>query len=84
MTNASFKRIAAAAAAFALVAVGVSGTVAPANAASKTTSLTIGYDSDPVPSGYDPALYAAGQRLFMESLYDSLFYPDGKVALFLV
>lgn len=78
MTNASFKRIAAAAAAFALVAVGVSGTVAPANAASKTTSLTIGYDSDPVPSGYDPALYAAGQRLFMESLYDSLFYPDGK------
>jgi len=77
MTNGSIKRVAAAAAAFALVAVGVSGTVAPANAAAKT-SLTIGYDSDPAPSGYDPELYAAGQRFFFESLYDSLFYPDGK------
>ena len=77
MTNSSFKRVAAAVAATALVAVGFSGTIAPAQAATKTT-LTIGYDSDPATSGYDPALYSAGQRLFMESLYDSLFYPDGK------
>src|SRR5579863_7834598 len=36
-------------------------------------TLTIGYDSDPAPQGYDPLLYGAGQRMFYESLYQSLF-----------
>ena len=36
-------------------------------------TLSIGYDSDPAPQGYDPLLYGAGQRLFYESLYQSLF-----------
>ncbi|MEN9714651.1 MAG: hypothetical protein RJA35_118 [Actinomycetota bacterium] len=76
MNKALIRRLAAGAAATAMVAVGVSGIAAPAQAATK--ALTIGYDSDPAPSGYDPQLYAQGQRLFFESLYDSLFYPDGK------
>ena len=36
-------------------------------------TLTIGYDSDPAPQGYDPLLYGAGQRMFYESMYQSLF-----------
>lgn len=45
-------------------------------------TLSIGYDSDPAPQGYDPLLYGAGQRLFYESLYQSLFVqtPSGGVA----
>jgi peptide/nickel transport system substrate-binding protein len=49
---------------------------------SSTTSLSIGYNADPAPQGYDPLLYSAGQRLFFESLYQSLFaqLPNGGVA----
>ena len=47
-----------------------------ANAATK--AITIGLSSDPAPTTYDPVIYAAGQRLFFESLYDSLFYPTAK------
>src|ERR1700729_2640254 len=36
-------------------------------------TLTIGYDSDPAPQGFDPLLYGAGQRMFYESMYQSLF-----------
>src|ERR1700728_5103 len=39
----------------------------------QSETLTIGYDSDPAPQGYDPLLYGAGQRMFYESLYQSLF-----------
>ncbi len=52
--------------------------VASAAQAATTDNLVIGYDSDPAPSGYDPVLYGNGQRLFFESMYDSLFYPNGK------
>ena len=55
---------------------GASGSGAPSQ------TLTIGYDSDPAPQGYDPLLYAGGQRLFYESLYQSLFVQtaNGGVA----
>ncbi|WP_219417413.1 ABC transporter substrate-binding protein [Pseudonocardia nigra] len=45
------------------------------------STLTIGYDSDPAPTGYDPLRYSPGQRQFYESLYDSLFVQtaDGGV-----
>jgi len=76
MNKPLIRRMVASLAAAAMVAVGVSGIAMPAQAATKT--LTIGYDSDPAPNGYDPVLYAAGQRLFYESLYDSLFFLDGK------
>lgn len=46
--------------------------------ASAATTLNIGLPSDPAPTSYDPHDYLDGQRLFFESLYDSLFYPDGK------
>lgn len=70
------RRIAAGVATAALVAAGISGISVPAQAAGK--SLVIGYDSDPAPSGYDPALYSDGQRLFYESVYDQLFFANGK------
>lgn len=52
------------------------GIATSAQAAGKT--LTIGYDSDPAPTGFDPHLYSDGQRLFYESIYDQIFYADGK------
>ena len=76
MNKTLIRRIAAGAATVALVAAGISGITAPAQAATKT--LTIGYDSDPAPNGYDPVLYSDGQRLFYESVYDQLFFADGK------
>jgi peptide/nickel transport system substrate-binding protein len=76
MNRFSIRRTVALTATGVMLAAGLVGVTAPAQAASST--LTIGYDSDPVPSGYDPALYAAGQRFFMESLYDSLFYKTAK------
>src|SRR5580704_7843802 len=45
----------------------------PIGSGAPSGTLTIGYDSDPAPQGYDPLLYANGQRLFYESLYQSLF-----------
>jgi peptide/nickel transport system substrate-binding protein len=93
MTVSTIKRIGAGAlavAALSLTACGgsaaSSGGGAASGAASGSTgpseTLTIGYDSDPAPQGYDPLLYAAGQRLFYESLYQSLFVqtPNGGVA----
>jgi peptide/nickel transport system substrate-binding protein len=46
--------------------------------ASAATTLNIGLPSDPAPTSFDPHDFLDGQRLFFESLYDSLFYPDGK------
>src|SRR5580692_2010251 len=80
MTGSHFKRIgvgALAVAALSLTACGgaASGGSASGGGGSATPSqtLTIGYDSDPAPQGYDPLLYGAGQRMFYESLYQSLF-----------
>jgi peptide/nickel transport system substrate-binding protein len=56
---------------------GASGSGASGSGASgsgtPSQTLTIGYDSDPALQGYDPLLYAGGQRLFYEPLYQSLF-----------
>lgn len=51
------------------------------NSQSGSTTLTIGYPSDPAPTGYDPLRYSEGQREFFEGLYDSLFalQPDGSI-----
>src|ERR1700729_1865334 len=67
MTGSQFKRIGASAASSS------GGTAAAGGSASGGQALTIGYDSDPAPQGYDPLLYGAGQRLFYESMYQSLF-----------
>src|SRR5262245_43319926 len=49
--------------------------------ASDTAKLVIGLDSDQAALGYDPVRYGAGQRMFFEGIYDSLFVQDdqGKV-----
>lgn len=46
-----------------------------------TSRLVIGIDSDQAALGYDPIRYAAGQRMFFEGIYDSLFVldADGQV-----
>ena len=75
MIRPTLRRIAAVAV-VALTAAGIGViTTAPAEAA---TTLRIGLSSDPAPTTYDPIAYSAGQRFFYESMYDSLFYPDGK------
>ena len=76
MIRPTLRRVAAVVAVALTGALGISGTVAPATAATKT--LVIGLSSDPAPSAYDPILFQNGQNLFYEALYDSLFYPDGK------
>jgi len=76
MTGNYFKRIGVGALAVAALSLTACGGAASGGSASGGTSgqtLTIGYDSDPAAQGYDPLLYAAGQRLFYESLYQSLF-----------
>ncbi|WP_083628369.1 ABC transporter substrate-binding protein [Geodermatophilus nigrescens] len=44
-------------------------------------TLTIAFDADAAPTGYDPLLYSQRQFEFFASLYDSLFVtqPDGSV-----
>lgn len=46
-----------------------------------TSRLVIGLEADQAPLGYDPVRYSAGQRMFFEGVYDSLFVVDeeGKV-----
>ncbi|MDE2408966.1 MAG: hypothetical protein KGL72_01525 [Actinomycetales bacterium] len=75
MNRITIRRFAAGAVAAALVLTGLSATT---SASAATRALVIGLGSDPAPTTYDPVAYSAGQRLFYESLYDSLFYPDGK------
>jgi peptide/nickel transport system substrate-binding protein len=88
MTGSQFKRIGASAlavAALSLTACGGAasggGSSASGGGASGSQALTIGYDSDPAPQGYDPLLYGAGQRLFYESLYQSLFIEAASGAV---
>src|ERR1700743_1700631 len=52
---------------------GATGGASGSGSGTPSETLTIGYDSDPAPQGYDPLLYGAGQRMFYESLYQSLF-----------
>src|ERR1700743_83464 len=81
MTGSQFKRIGASALAVAALSLTACGSAASSGGATATgggstsggQALTIGYDSDPAPQGYDPLLYGSGQRLFYESLYQSLF-----------
>jgi peptide/nickel transport system substrate-binding protein len=77
MTGSAFKLIGASALAVAAVSLtacgGTTSSGGSSGGASGSQTLTIGYDSDPAPTGYDPLLYGAGQRLFFESLYQSLF-----------
>jgi len=87
MTGSTIKRIgisALAVAALSLTACGSAASSGGSAGGSGTPSqtLSIGYDSDPAPQGYDPLLYGAGQRLFYESLYQSLFVQtaNGGVA----
>jgi peptide/nickel transport system substrate-binding protein len=80
MTGSQFKRIGASALAVAALSLTACGSAASSGGGTATggstsggQALTIGYDSDPAPQGYDPLLYGSGQRLFYESLYQSLF-----------
>lgn len=75
MTGFNFKRLGVSALALALVAVSAAacGNSTSGAGGSTSSTLTLGYDSDPAPQGYDPLLYGAGQRLFYESVYQSLF-----------
>jgi peptide/nickel transport system substrate-binding protein len=89
MTGSQFKRIGASALAVAALSLTACGSAAGGGSASSGGSgsasggqaLTIGYDSDPAPQGYDPLLYGAGQRLFYESLYQSLFVETASGAV---
>ena len=49
--------------------------------ATDTSTVTIAYDSDLAPQGYDPLRYSTGQAIFFSGLYDSLFarQEDGSV-----
>ncbi|MFB7337000.1 ABC transporter substrate-binding protein [Streptomyces adustus] len=75
MTGFNFKRLGVSALALASITVSATACGGSTDAAggSPGTTLTLGYDSDPAPQGYDPLLYGAGQRLFYESVYQSLF-----------
>src|ERR1700733_11491496 len=79
MNGYHFKRIgvsALAVAALSLTACGSaasSGNGGTSGSGTPSETLTVGYDSDPAPQGYDPLLYGSGQRMFYESLYQSLF-----------
>ncbi len=81
MTGSPYKRIGVSVLAVAALSLTACGSAASSGASGSGASgsgtpsqtLTIGYDSDPAPQGYDPLLYAGGQRLFYESLYQSLF-----------
>ncbi|WP_417563925.1 ABC transporter substrate-binding protein [Microbacterium sp.] len=70
-------------AAIAIAAVALSGCSGSgggdkANATPDTAKLVIAIDSDQAADGYDPIHYAAGQRMFFEGIYDSLFALDAQ------
>ena len=73
MNGYHFKRIGVSALAVAALSLTACGSAASSGSGTPSETLTIGYDSDPAPQGYDPLLYGAGQRMFYESLYQSLF-----------
>lgn len=70
--------------ALALSACAASGTPQGAEGqnAADTSKLVIAVESDQAAHGFDPVRYAAGQRMFFEGVYDSLFVldEDGSVA----
>src|ERR1700759_525266 len=72
MNGYHFKRIGVSALAVAALSLTACGSAAGGSGTPSET-LTVGYDSDPAPQGYDPLLYGSGQRMFYESLYQSLF-----------
>ncbi|GAB4079232.1 ABC transporter substrate-binding protein [Modestobacter muralis] len=49
--------------------------------ASDTQTLTIAYDADAAPNGYDPLLYGQRQFEFFSTMYDALFVTDGTGAI---
>ena len=61
---------------------GSGGGGSESGAASDTSRLIVGLDSDQAALGYDPLRYGSGQRMFFEGIYDSLFVLDeeGQVA----
>jgi peptide/nickel transport system substrate-binding protein len=78
MTGSHLKRIGVSAVALAALSLTACGGAANSGggaggSGTPSQTLTIGYDSDPAPQGYDPLLYGSGQRLFYESMYQSLF-----------
>ena len=78
MTGSHFQRIGISALAITALTLTACGSAASSGggaggSGTPSQTLSIGYDSDPAPQGYDPLLYGAGQRLFYESLYQSLF-----------
>src|SRR6202042_2930458 len=78
MTGSHFQRIGISALAIAALTLTACGSAASSGGSAggsgtPSQTLTIGYDSDPAPQGYDPLLYGSGQRMFYESLYQSLF-----------
>jgi peptide/nickel transport system substrate-binding protein len=72
-------RAAALATAAALIASLAACTGTPA---ADTSTVTIAYDSDLAPQGYDPLRYSTGQAIMFSGLYDSLAVrqEDGSVA----
>ncbi len=85
MPRSRIARGAAVIAAFAAAALALSacsgGGAGSASGPVDTSKLVIAVDSDQAALGYDPVRYAAGQRMFFEGIYDSLFKLDqsGKV-----
>jgi peptide/nickel transport system substrate-binding protein len=79
MNGYHFKRIGVSALAVAALSLTACGSAASggnggaSGSGTPSETLTVGYDSDPAPQGYDPLLYGSGQRMFYESLYQSLF-----------
>lgn len=72
---------AAAAAVTALAACGGGDGGGGGGSASADGTLTIAFDADAAPTGYDPLLYSPRQFEFFASMYDALFVtqPDGSV-----
>jgi len=47
------------------------------SSSSATDTVTIAYDADAAPNGYDPLLYGQRQFEFFSTMYDALFVTDG-------
>lgn len=75
-------RLARPAAVVAAAALLLGGLSACAPAADTSATVTIAYDSDLAPQGYDPLRYSTGQAIFFSGLYQSLAerQEDGSVA----
>ncbi|MEI4278473.1 ABC transporter substrate-binding protein [Klenkia terrae] len=65
----------AAVAAFGLTACG-GGSGGGSSSQSAEGTLTVAFDADAAPTGYDPLLYSQGQFTFFSSMYDALWETD--------